>query len=226
MSSQQGRLSPAANAAALDAIMQASPVISVVVLDELDGVETLAEILVEHGFPAIEVTLRTGIAAAAIRAMSFVEGAIVGAGTVLTPEDAGRAVAAGARFLVSPGLSATTVRAALELGAPILPGVATASEIMQGLELGLSRFKFFPAEAAGGAPMLRALHGPFPQVRFCPTGGVTSANLADYLALPNVGCVGGTWIAPRGPLDVSSVRAAAAAAQERVALLRTGQTRA
>lgn len=210
--SQVGAMAPA-----LDAIMGASPVISVVTLDELSDAEALAEILVEEGLPSIEVTLRTPIALVAIKAMSHVEGAMIGAGTVLSAVDVAQAVAAGAKFLVSPGLSERTVLAAAENGIPILPGVATASEIMRGMELGLSRFKFFPAEAAGGAASLRAFHGPFPDFRFCPTGGLTRDNALAYLALPNVACVGGSWIAPRGRLDKGAVRAAAAATRAALA---------
>jgi 2-dehydro-3-deoxyphosphogluconate aldolase/(4S)-4-hydroxy-2-oxoglutarate aldolase len=196
----------------LDRILGLGPVICVVVIDDARDAVALAEALVEEGLPAIEVTLRTPAAAAAIAAMSEVPGAVVGAGTVLNADDVARSIDSGARFLVSPGLTDNVAHAAAQRRAPLLAGVASASDIMRGLDLGLHRFKFFPAEASGGVNMLRAFHGPFPDVRFCPTGGVTALNAAHYLALPNVACVGGSWIVPRGALDVGAVRLAARAA--------------
>ncbi|MFZ4600945.1 MAG: bifunctional 4-hydroxy-2-oxoglutarate aldolase/2-dehydro-3-deoxy-phosphogluconate aldolase [Caulobacterales bacterium] len=196
----------------LDRILGLGPVICVVVIDDARDAVAIAEALVEEGLPAIEVTLRTPAATAAIAAMSNVQGAVVGAGTVLNADDVARSIDSGARFLVSPGLTDNVANAAAQRRAPLLAGVASASDIMRGLDLGLRQFKFFPAEASGGVNMLRAFHGPFPDVRFCPTGGVTALNAAHYLALPNVACVGGSWIVPRGALDVDAVRLAARAA--------------
>jgi 2-dehydro-3-deoxyphosphogluconate aldolase/(4S)-4-hydroxy-2-oxoglutarate aldolase len=196
----------------LDRILGLGPVICVVVIDDARDAVAIAEALVEEGLPAIEVSLRTPAATAAIAAMSNVQGAVVGAGTVLNADDVARSIDSGARFLVSPGLTDNVANAAAQRRAPLLAGVASASDIMRGLDLGLRQFKFFPAEASGGVNMLRAFHGPFPDVRFCPTGGVTALNAAHYLALPNVACVGGSWIVPRGALDVDAVRLAARAA--------------
>ncbi len=174
-----------------------APVIPVVVLDDAADAVPLARALVEGGLPAIEVTLRTPAAPEAIeRIAAEVPDAVVGAGTVVRPEDAERAAGAGARFLVSPGCT-PALRSAMEAtGLPFLPGVATASEAMALLETGITAMKFFPAEAAGGAAALRALAGPLPSIRFCPTGGISPRNAADYLALGNVGCVGGSWLTP------------------------------
>ncbi|GAA4141895.1 bifunctional 4-hydroxy-2-oxoglutarate aldolase/2-dehydro-3-deoxy-phosphogluconate aldolase [Actinomadura keratinilytica] len=174
-----------------------APVVPVVVLDDPDAAVPLARALVAGGLPAIEVTLRTAAALAAIeRIAAEVPDAVVGAGTVVRPEDAARAAEAGARFLVSPGCTDRLREAMTETGLAVLPGVSSASEAMALLEHGITAMKFFPAEAAGGAAYLKALGGPLPQVRFCPTGGVTTDNAPRYLALPNVGCVGGTWITP------------------------------
>ena len=180
----------------IDAIMSMAPVIPVLVLDGSHDPAELAATLVEAGLPVIEVTLRTPSALDAIRAMAEVPGAVVGAGTVLNEIQLDDAVVAGAKFLVSPGLTEWLARAAE--GIPFLPGVATAGDIMRGLDLGLDRFKFFPAEAAGGIPALKALSAPFAGVRFCPTGGITAATVANWLALDAVACVGGSWIVPGG----------------------------
>jgi 2-dehydro-3-deoxyphosphogluconate aldolase/(4S)-4-hydroxy-2-oxoglutarate aldolase len=193
-------------------IMQTSPVIPVIVIDEVDHAVPLAEALVAGGLRVLEVTLRTPAAILAIREMSQVPGAIVGAGTVLNPEQLDRALAAGSEFIVSPGLTEPLGRAAVDSGVPFLPGVATSGEIMRGLDLGLTHFKFFPAMAAGGIPALKAIGGPFADVRFCPTGGITEASAPEWLALEQVLCVGGSWIAPRGPVDREAVTAAAARA--------------
>ncbi|WP_019631345.1 bifunctional 4-hydroxy-2-oxoglutarate aldolase/2-dehydro-3-deoxy-phosphogluconate aldolase [Actinomadura atramentaria] len=175
-----------------------APVIPVVVLDDADAAVPLARALVAGGLPAIEVTLRTAAALPAIeRIAAEVPGAVVGAGTVVTADDAAAAAKAGARFLVSPGCTRSLCDAMTGTGLPFLPGAATASEAVALLERGLTALKFFPARAAGGVPYLKALGGPLPQVRFCPTGGITPADAPDYLALPNVGCVGGTWLTPR-----------------------------
>lgn len=170
-------------------------VVPVVVVDDLTDAVPLARRLVADGMPAIEVTLRTACALDAIRAIAAeVEGAIAGAGTVRTPADAEAAVAAGARFLVSPGSTAALLDALAALHVPWLPGAATASEVMALAERGISEMKFFPAEASGGAPAVEALAGPFPDLAFCPTGGITAESAERYLALPNVFAVGGSWM--------------------------------
>ena len=180
------------------AIMAQVPVIPVLVLDDSHDPAELAATLVAGGLPVIEVTLRTPDALAAIRAMATVPGAIVGAGTVLDEAQMARAIDGGARFIVSPGLTNPLLLAARDTGIPFLPGVATASDIMRGLDAGLDRFKFFPAEAAGGTAALKALSAPFANVRFCPTGGITAASAPRWLALDAVACVGGSWIVPKG----------------------------
>jgi 2-dehydro-3-deoxyphosphogluconate aldolase/(4S)-4-hydroxy-2-oxoglutarate aldolase len=197
----------------IDDIMRTAPVIPVLVIDgSVDPVE-LAETLVQAGLPVQEVTLRTPQAVDSIRAMSRVPGAIVGAGTVLNQAQLGDAVDAGAKFIVSPGLTEEFAPAVIESGVAYLPGVATAGDIMRGLDLGLDRFKFFPAEAAGGTAALKALSAPFANARFCPTGGIRPDTAAGWLALPSVLCVGGTWFAPPGETDFAAIgeRARAAA---------------
>ena len=179
----------------VSAIMQLAPVIPVLTVARAEDAKPLAEALAAGGLYALEVTLRTPAALDVIREMADVQGTVVGAGTVLNAKDFAAARDAGARFIVTPGLSDTVIADAGAAGVPILPGVATASELMRGLDLGLAHFKFFPAEQAGGAAMLKAFAGPFGAVRFCPTGGVTTANASSYLSLPNVLCVGGSWIA-------------------------------
>ena len=174
-----------------------APVIPVLVVHDVAHAVPLAEALVKGGLPALEVTLRTPVALEVIRAMTRVTGGVVGAGTLLTPEDVKAAKEAGALFGVSPGVTDTIVEACEAEDLPLLGGVATVSEAMRMLERGYEVCKFFPAEASGGAKSLKAFHGPLPQVSFCPTGGVTPANAPDYLALPNVVCVGGSWVAPR-----------------------------
>ena len=179
-------------------ILRAGPVMPVVVIDDAAHAVPLARALVAGGIRAIEITLRTGAALDAIQAISReVPDAIPGVGTALTGADVLAALEAGARFIVSPGATPALMDAAIGSGLPFLPGVATASELMAGMAAGLSAFKFFPAAQAGGVEALKALAGPFPSARFCPTGGVSAANAATYLALPNVLCVGGSWIAPR-----------------------------
>ena len=178
-----------------------APVIPVLVLDDADQARPLAEALVAGGLPALEVTLRTPAALDCIRAMADVEGGIVGAGTLLTPEDVRAAKAAGARFGVSPGATDRLLQACIDEGLPLLPGAATASEVMALHERGFDMLKFFPAEASGGAPALKAIGAPIPQVAFCPTGGVSPGNMGDYLSLPNVVCVGGSWVAPKDRMD-------------------------
>ena len=196
----------------IDQIMRMAPVIPVLVVDDALDPAALAGALVEAGLPVIEVTLRTPQALAAIEAMAKVQGAVVGAGTVLDEATLGRAVDAGARFIVSPGLTEPLGRAALASGVPFLPGVATAGDIMRGLDLGLDRFKFFPAEASGGRAALGALAGPFGDIRFCPTGGIREESAREWLAHPAVLCVGGSWIVPGGESDLAAVAKRARAA--------------
>jgi len=200
----------------IDQIMRAAPVIPVLVLEQEMDWASLAEAFVAAGLPVLEITMRTPLALDAIRAMSRVEGAIAGAGTVLNEAQLGQAIEAGSRFIVSPGLTAPLGKAAVASGVPFLPGTATAADIMRGLDFGLDRFKFFPAEASGGIPALKALAGPFGHVRFCPTGGVRVDTAADWLALDPVLCVGGTWLVKPGD-DLASIgeRARAAAALRR-----------
>jgi 2-dehydro-3-deoxyphosphogluconate aldolase/(4S)-4-hydroxy-2-oxoglutarate aldolase len=174
-----------------------APVIPVVVIDDPGTAVPVARALVAGGLPAIEVTLRTPTALRSIeRIAAEVPGAVVGAGTVLTSDQAQAAVRAGASFLVSPGATPRLLDAMADSGVPYLPGAATASEVMALVERGISEVKFFPAQAAGGAPYLKSLAGPLPQVRFCPTGGIDAPAASAYLALPNVACVGGSWLTP------------------------------
>ncbi|MEU6815332.1 bifunctional 4-hydroxy-2-oxoglutarate aldolase/2-dehydro-3-deoxy-phosphogluconate aldolase [Streptomyces sp. NPDC046860] len=178
-------------------VLDLAPVLPVVVLSDAADAVPLARALVAGGLPAIEVTLRTPAALDGIRAIAEeVPEAVVGAGTVITPDQASRCVAAGARFLVSPGWTESLLAAMRESGVPFLPGVSTASEVVALLERGVREMKFFPAEAAGGTAYLKSLAGPLPDARFCPTGGIAPANAPEYLALPNVGCVGGSWMVP------------------------------
>lgn len=189
----------------IENIMRAAPVIPVIVIDDVARAEPLARALVAGGLPVLEVTLRTPAARDAIRAMARVDGAIVGAGTVTNEAELDTALAAGARFIVSPGLTEPLGRAAIRSSVPFLPGIATAGDIMRGLDLGLTHFKFFPAEAAGGLPALKALAAPFGSVRFCPTGGITAETAPQWLAFEPVLCVGGSWVAPRGAFDAGEV---------------------
>ena len=189
----------------IDDIMRAAPVIPVLVLDGAIDPAALSETLVDVGLPVIEVTLRTPGALDAIRAMAAVPGAIVGAGTVLNEVQLAQAIDAGSRFIVSPGLTHPLAMAARDTGIPFLPGVASASDIMRGLDLGLDRFKFFPAESSGGIAALKALSGPFGSVRFCPTGGIKAETASDWLALEAVLCVGGSWIVPPAETDLAAV---------------------
>ena len=197
----------------IDEIMREAPVIPVLTIEEGLDPAALAETLVAAGLPVIEVTLRTPTALDAIRAMAKVKGAVIGAGTVLNEAQLAQALDAGAQFIVAPGLTNPLALAARDAAIPFLPGVATASELMRGLDLGLERFKFFPAEAAGGLPALKALAAPFGKVRFCPTGGITEENAPQWLAHPSVLCVGGSWIVPAGETDLGRIgeRARAAA---------------
>ena len=180
----------------LEALRAGQPVIPVVMVEDVATAVPMARALVAGGLPMIEITLRTDAALDAIRAASEVEGAVVGAGTVLTARQFGEATDAGARFVVSPGTTREIVAVASESAVPLLPGATTPSEVMAAMEEGYRFLKFFPAEASGGAGFLRALSSPLSGVRFCPTGGIGAGNVADYLALPNVACVGGSWVVP------------------------------
>ncbi|WP_017537651.1 bifunctional 4-hydroxy-2-oxoglutarate aldolase/2-dehydro-3-deoxy-phosphogluconate aldolase [Nocardiopsis halophila] len=196
-----------------------APVVPVVVLDDAGTAVPLARALARGGLPAIEVTLRTEAGLTAIeRIAAEVPEAVVGAGTVTTPGLAAAAAKAGAAFLVSPGCTDRLRGAMADTGVPFLPGVATASEAMTLLEQGVDALKFFPAEAAGGRTYLKSLSGPLPQVRFCPTGGVTPASAPEYLALPNVGCVGGTWLTPRDAVEAGDWDRIESLAREAAAL--------
>jgi 2-dehydro-3-deoxyphosphogluconate aldolase/(4S)-4-hydroxy-2-oxoglutarate aldolase len=206
---------------ALKAILTAAPVVPVLTVEDRKIAVPLARALVAGGLTAIEMTLRTPAALECIRAIGAeVEGATVGAGTVLTPIQLRDAVRAGAKFLVSPGATAGLVQAAAETPVPFLPGVATAGEALAMFEKGLKFLKFFPAEPAGGAAYLRALAAPLPEIRFCPTGGITLKNAASYLALPNVVCVGGSWVAPAETLAAGDWTAVSALAREAAGLRR------
>jgi 2-dehydro-3-deoxyphosphogluconate aldolase/(4S)-4-hydroxy-2-oxoglutarate aldolase len=199
-----------------DELLRLAPVIPVLVLEEEMDWAALAETFVAAGLPVLEITLRTPIALDAIRQMSRVPGAVVGAGTVLNELQLAQALDAGSRFIVSPGLTNPLALAARDTAVALLPGVATAGDIMRGLDLGLDRFKFFPAEASGGIAALKALSAPFLNCRFCPTGGIRPDTAADWLAIPSVLCVGGTWLVkPGDSLDAIAERARAAAALAR-----------
>ncbi|MSU90630.1 bifunctional 4-hydroxy-2-oxoglutarate aldolase/2-dehydro-3-deoxy-phosphogluconate aldolase [Rhodobacteraceae bacterium 2CG4] len=178
-----------------------APIIPVLVVNDVAHARPLAEALVAGGLPALEVTLRTPAALDAIRAMAEVPGGVVGAGTLVTPQDVADAVAAGAKFGVSPGATASLIAACEEHGLPLLAGASTATEAMAMLERGYDMLKFFPAETSGGAPALKAIGAPLPQIGFCPTGGVSPKNANDYLSLPNVLCAGGSWVAPADKVE-------------------------
>jgi 2-dehydro-3-deoxyphosphogluconate aldolase/(4S)-4-hydroxy-2-oxoglutarate aldolase len=197
-----------------------APVIPVLVIDDTSKARPLAEALVAGGLPVLEVTLRTAAALDAISEMAKVDGGVVGAGTLLKPADVTHAKAAGARFGVSPGATDTLLAACEEADMPLLPGAATSSEAMRLLERGYSVQKFFPAEANGGAAALKAIGAPIPQVRFCPTGGVSLKNAADYLGLSNTLCVGGSWVAPKALVDAGDWTAIEELAKEAASLPR------
>ena len=182
-------------------VCTAAPVIPVLTIDRVEDAQPLARALVAGGLPALEITLRTAAAMEAIAAVSEVEGAMAGVGTLLTAAQIRDAKSAGATFGVSPGATHSLIEAAREYDLPLLPGAATATEAMRLLEQGFVFQKFFPAEAAGGAPALGSMAGPLPQITFCPTGGVTPENAKTYLALPNTRCVGGSWIAPKALIE-------------------------
>ncbi len=196
----------------IDVLMRLAPVIPVLVIDDARHAVPIAQALVAGGLPVLEVTLRTPAALDVIRAMAEVPGAVVGAGTVLNPADLDAALEAGAQFIVSPGLTPALGTAAVASGVPFLPGTANAADIMLGLDLGLTRFKFFPAEASGGIAALKAITAPFAMARFCPTGGITQARAAQWLALDSVLCVGGSWLVGKGAPDPAAIEAAARSA--------------
>ena len=197
---------------AVETVMRTAPVIPVLVIDDAAYARPIAEALVAGGLPVLEVTLRTAAALDVIAEMKKVPGAIVGAGTVLDVASLESAMAAGAEFIVSPGLTDTLGKAAIAKGIPLLPGIANAGDIMRGLDMGLTHFKFFPAMANGGLPALKSLIGPFGQCKFCPTGGISQQNAAEWLALEQVLCVGGSWLVGKGEPDSAAIEAAARAA--------------
>jgi 2-dehydro-3-deoxyphosphogluconate aldolase/(4S)-4-hydroxy-2-oxoglutarate aldolase len=204
-----------------DALMRRRPVIPILTIEAAQHAAPLARALVAGGLDVMEVTLRTPEALKAIAAIAReVPEVVLGAGTVLNRDDLAWALDAGARFIVTPGLTDNLVEALLEAGVPLLPGVATASELMRGLDAGLTHFKFFPAEAAGGAPVLAAFKGPFAAARFCPTGGLNARNAPAYLALDNVLCVGGAWVAPPAAIRTGDWAAITALARAAAALPR------
>ncbi len=179
------------------AVLNAGPVMPVMVIKNLEDAVPLAKALTEGGINVLEITLRTPIALDAIRLISEqVKDAIVGVGTVTNPEQLQAAENAGAVFAISPGLTPTLLKAATNSNIALIPGISTISELMLGMEYGLDHFKFFPAAAAGGVNMLKGIAGPIPSVTFCPTGGISASNYNEYLSLPNVACVGGSWLAP------------------------------
>lgn len=182
----------------IDKILKVAPVVPVMVVQRLEDAVPLAQALYSGGLKVLEITLRTPVALDAIRAMvdALPEDAVIGAGTIITPKDLEQAVAAGSKFLVSPGTTPELIKAAKASSVPLLPGVATPTEAMTLLAEGFTHLKFFPAEAAGGVAMVKSIGGPLPQITFCPTGGIDLAKAPSYLALPNVACVGGTWMAP------------------------------
>ena len=208
-------MTPAEQSRKTAEICRLAPVVPVLVIDDLADAAPLARALVAGGLPALEVTLRTACALDAIRAMAEVPGGVVGAGTLLTPVDVKAAKAAGAKFGVSPGATDRLLDACAEYDLPLLAGAATASEIMALLEQGYTVAKFFPAEQAGGAAYLKSIAAPLPQMNFCPTGGIGLHNAGDYLSLPNILCVGGSWVAPKQAMargDWAAITALAAGA--------------
>ena len=207
------------SAAASASVLDLAPVVPVVVVEDVADAVPLARALVAGGLPAIEVTLRTPAALDAIRAIAAeVPDAVVGAGTVISPQGVADSVDAGARFLVSPGWTDTLLAAMKASGVPFLPGVSTTSEVVALLERGVHEMKFFPAEAAGGTAYLKSLGGPLPQARFCPTGDIGLASAPSYLALKNVGCVGGSWMLPADAVAAKDWGRIEALAREAAAL--------
>lgn len=210
-------MNPEEQSIAAAAICEAAPVVPVLVVHDVAQARPLAQALVAGGLPALEVTLRTPAAIDVIREMAQVEGGHVGAGTLLNGGDVERAKEAGATFGVSPGMTPSIIDAAIQNDLPLLPGAATATEMMALLDRGYTVQKFFPAEASGGAKALGSFASPLPQIRFCPTGGVTPENAKTYLSLKNVICVGGSWVAPKAAIeagDWEQVEALAATASK------------
>lgn len=203
-----------------EAICRLAPVIPVLVLNDIAAARPLAEALVAGGLPVLEVTLRTPVALDVISEMAKVDGGVVGAGTLLSPQDVKYAIDAGATFGVSPGATDTLLSACEDADLPLLPGAATSSEVMRLLERGYHVQKFFPAEANGGAPALKAIGAPLPQVKFCPTGGVSPQNASTYLSLSNTLCVGGSWVAPQNLIAAKDWKAIERLAAEAAALPR------
>lgn len=197
---------------AIETIMRTAPVIPVLVIEDVAHARPVAEALVAGGLRVLEVTLRTAAALDVIAEMKKVPGAIVGAGTVVDIPGLESAIAAGSEFIVSPGLTENLGKAAVAKGIPFLPGIANAGDIMRGMDLGFKHFKFFPAEANGGLPALKSLIGPFGQCKFCPTGGIKQETAADWLAVSEILCVGGSWLVGKGTPDVVAIEAAARAA--------------
>lgn len=193
-------MTPAEQSQSAEKICRLAPVVPVLIVEDAAQAKPLAQALVAGGLPALEVTLRTAAALDVIRAMAEVEGGVVGAGTLLTAKDVKAAKAAGAQFGVSPGATRALIEACIEEDLPLLPGAGTPSEVMTLLEMGYTVQKFFPAEQSGGAAFLKALASPLPQVRFCPTGGISLKNAGDYLSSKNILCVGGSWVAPKEAL--------------------------
>lgn len=203
-----------------EAICRLAPVIPVLVLNDIAAARPLAEALVAGGLPVLEVTLRTPVALDVISEMAKVDGVVVGAGTLLSPQDVKNTIDAGATFGVSPGATDTLLSACEDADLPLLPGAATSSEVMRLLERGYHVQKFFPAEANGGAPALKAIGAPLPQVKFCPTGGVSPQNASTYLNLSNTLCVGGSWVAPQNLIAAKDWKAIEMLAAEAAALPR------
>lgn len=193
----------------IETIMRTAPVIPVLVVENVDHALPIARALVKGGLRVLEVTLRTPAALDVIHAMKAVDGAIVGAGTVTNPDELKAAIDAGAEFIVSPGLTDNLGKAAVASGIPFLPGIASAGDIMRGMDLGLQHFKFFPASTSGGLPALKALAAPFYQCRFCPTGGISAATAPEWLGFDPVLCVGGSWVVGKGEPDEAAIEAAA-----------------
>ncbi|MBV1787695.1 bifunctional 4-hydroxy-2-oxoglutarate aldolase/2-dehydro-3-deoxy-phosphogluconate aldolase [Marinobacterium sp. D7] len=203
----------------VDTVLNSAPVMPVLVIERVEDAVPLAKALKAGGLNVLEVTLRTSAALEAIHAIvAEVQGVIVGAGTVTRASELAEVAAAGATFAISPGATAELLKAGLESNITYIPAISTVSELMNGLDAGYRAFKFFPAEASGGTAMLKSIAGPFPDVRFCPTGGIGPDNFMDYLNLPNVSCVGGSWVVPAGLIrqqDWEGITALAAAAVER-----------
>ena len=194
-------------------ICSLSPIVPVLAISNQSSAVPVAQSFVNNKLNVLEVTLRTEQALDVIKAMSAVEGAVVGAGTVLTPDQLLRVIDAGAQFAVSPGATDALLKAAMDQNFPLLPGVSSASDVMRVMDYGLDTLKLFPAQVVGGVKLLQSFSGPFPEIAFCPTGGVTLDNMTDYLSLKNVVCVGGTWLVPQGDLNEQSFLAIDTAAK-------------